>query len=162
MPNQYNVRVTGLKEAMENLKVLGPSMTDGMAILIKNFADTKIVTPAKETYVPVVTGNLRSTIMATEPQIHGDRVSVTVGAGGPAAKYALKVHENPRSGRTGGVSPQGKKYYPRPGVPVPFSSVGQWKYLETPAIQAARNSVAWLRAEANAVMAFIQRRMKRV
>lgn len=50
---------------------------------------------------------------------------VEVGYGGSAAPYALKVHENPRSGVTGGVSPSGKKYKH-------WAAVGQWKYLETP------------------------------
>ena len=50
---------------------------------------------------------------------------VVVGYGGAASPYALAVHENPRSGVTGGVSPSGKKYQH-------WAAVGQWKYLETP------------------------------
>jgi hypothetical protein len=37
----------------------------------------------------------------------------------------LAVHENPRSGHTGGVSPSGGRYKH-------WASVGQWKYLEQP------------------------------
>ena len=48
-----------------------------------------------------------------------------VGYGGASAPYALSVHENPRSGHTGGVSPSGRKYKH-------WARTGQWKYLETP------------------------------
>lgn len=55
------------------------------------------------------------------------------GAIGFTAIYALKVHENPRSGNTGGSSPRGKLY--RDGS---YSTVGQWKFLETPLKQSKR------------------------
>lgn len=82
--------------------------------------------------VPVVTGTLRSSGTVEPPVETNDEVSVAAGYGGAAKRYALKVHENPRAGKTGGVSPSGKKYYPRPGLPVPYSTVGQWKFLEQP------------------------------
>lgn len=50
---------------------------------------------------------------------------IEVGYGGAAAPYALAVHENPRSGKTGGIGPSGQKYKK-------WAAVGQWKYLETP------------------------------
>lgn len=160
MASKYSVKVTGLQAALKNLTVLGPAAAQGAGVMLKNFADTRIVTPAKEQYVPVVLGNLKSTIMASEPIVSGLRFSVTVSAGGPSAKYARKVHENPRSGKTGGVSPSGKKYYPRMGMPVPYSTVGGWKYLEIPARIAAQNSSKWLLAESAAVMESIRRRMR--
>jgi hypothetical protein len=59
-----------------------------------------------------------------EPGVTTKRqVTAVVGYGGPAAPYALKVHENPRSGKTGGISPRGKKYRS-------WATVGEWKYLE--------------------------------
>ena len=160
MASAYSIKVTGLQAALKNLAVLGPAATQGAGVMLKNFADTRIVTPAKTEYTPVVTGNLRSTIQSSVPTVNGLRFSVTVSAGGPSAKYARKVHENPRSGKTGGVSPSGKKYYPRMGVPIPYSTVGQWKYLETPARIAAANSSKWLLAESAAVMESIRRRMR--
>lgn len=160
MAKTFGMKITGIDKAMKNLAVLGPAAAQGGAIMLKNFADTRIVTPAKEEYAPVVSGNLRSTIRSHAPVVHRSRFSVLVSAGGPSAKYALKVHENPRSGRTGGISPSGKKYYPRPGYPVPYSQVGQWKYLETPARIAAANSSRWLLAEAAAIMESIKRRVR--
>jgi len=52
---------------------------------------------------------------------------VTVGYGGAASPYALLVHENPRSGKTGGVGPPPnfQKYQH-------WAAVGEWKFLETP------------------------------
>lgn len=50
-----------------------------------------------------------------------------MGAIGFSAAYALKTHENPRSGNTGGVSPSGKPY-PEGS----YAKVGQYKFLETP------------------------------
>lgn len=79
------------------------------------------------TLVPVVTGNLRASANVQPPKISGTTVTVELGYGGPAATYALSVHENPRAGKTGGVSPSGHKYAARR-----WSQVGQWKYLEQP------------------------------
>jgi hypothetical protein len=43
---------------------------------------------------PVDTGALRSTHMVTEPEWSGNVVEVSIGVGGPAAPYAIYVHEN--------------------------------------------------------------------
>lgn len=138
-------KVAGVKEALRAFEDLGPRATKGAAMMLKNFADTQIVKPAKEEYVPVDTGNLKASIHAEAPVVTDTTVSITVAAGGPAAPYALNVHENPRAGQTGGVSPQGKKYRRA-------STVGQWKFLETPALLAAANSRQWLADEASAIM----------
>jgi len=62
---------------------------------------------------------------ATKPEVHV-RYS---------AYYAPWVHENPRAGKTGGVSPSGRKY--REGT---YSVVGQWKFLQS----AIENNMAKL------------------
>lgn len=89
----------------------------------------RIITRSKQEFVPVVTGNLRSSGYVELPQANGTEVTVTIGFGGAAAAYAAMVHENPRSGNTGGVSPRGRPYKN-------FSTVGQWKYLEQPMNEA--------------------------
>lgn len=86
---------------------------------------TNIMADSKENYVPVDTGNLRSSGIVDLPKLTNNRVVVELGYGGPAAPYALAVHENPWAGNTGGVSPSGKRYRR-------WSQVGQWKYLEIP------------------------------
>lgn len=162
MAKDFQVKVTGLDDAIKNLRKVGPAMTDAAAEMLYNFGQTQIEAPAKIKFVPVVTGNLRSTITTSRPDIRGTRIRVVVSAGGPAAKYARRVHENPRAGKTGGVSPSGKRYYPRPGLPVPWSKVGQWKYLETPAIEAARNGAAWLKRESSLIIRRVRRLLKPV
>lgn len=57
----------------------------------------EIMTDSKTNYVPVDTGNLRNSGTVALPVIAGNRVTVTLGYGGPAAAYALKVHEAPAS-----------------------------------------------------------------
>lgn len=52
-----------------------------------------IASESRERHVPVADGTLRSSINVTQPQITGNKVEVTVYAGGPAAKYAFFVHE---------------------------------------------------------------------
>ncbi len=90
---------------------------------------TRIMNRSKSEFVPVDTGNLRGSGYVSLPEIEGSSVSVEIGYGGAAAPYAAVVHENPRAGRTGGVSPQGKKYKH-------YAQVGQWKYLEQPVNEA--------------------------
>lgn len=55
-------------------------------------------------------------------KLSGANCTATVGF---SAVYATRTHENPRSGKTGGVSPTGRKY--KPGT---YATVGEWKFLE--------------------------------
>ena len=75
-------------------------------------------------------------IAALDPRIP-DEVSAVLGFGGPATPYALAVHENPRAGKTGGVSPSGKRYKH-------WAEVGQWKFLEIPLLEAEHGMLARL------------------
>lgn len=60
----------------------------------------------KET--PVMTGELRQKNFIEVRKTGNRRIrEVAFGFHGP---YAFKTHENPRSGRTGGVSPKGRRY----------------------------------------------------
>jgi hypothetical protein len=77
---------------------------------------------SKDQFVPVDTRNLSKSGFVRKMKTG---LGVEVGFGGTAARYALRIHENPRSGKTGGVSPSGKKYKT-------WAKVGQWKYLITP------------------------------
>jgi hypothetical protein len=96
---------------------------------------------------PRASGNLANSAHVELPKIEGEQIEVKLGFGGTSGAgnlkegvtnkddvgYALYVHENPRAGKTGGMSPSGVKY--------PFdkwSRVGQWKYLEHPFLAAAK------------------------
>ena len=79
---------------------------------------------ASRPLVPVVTGALRASALVYPPEIEGTTITVVFGYGGQAMPYAAAVHENPRAGRTGGVSPTGRRY--REGT---YSTVGQYHFL---------------------------------
>jgi len=127
-----------------------------------------IMTDSKENYVPVQTGNLKSSGHVQLPVISGSQVSVTMGYGGPAAKYALAVHEGldmqPRVIKVrdkkvlavpiekffGTAYPYGSKRLPMISKDGRFVILGKRvnhpggrirasKYLETPLNQAAPN-----------------------
>jgi hypothetical protein len=134
------VQVSGLRECLATLQQLEDRAPYAAGVLLKDFVDTQVIAPAKE-LVPVDTGALRSTLQASEPVIVGTKISVEASAGGDAAPYALSVHENPRSGKTQGVSPSGKRYQH-------WARIGEWKYLERPALAAASSSGDWLAAAA--------------
>lgn len=80
------------------------------------------------------------------PNVTGTSMSLELGFSAP---YAEAVHENPRAGRTGGVSPKGRRYRK-------WAHVGQWRYLAT-AMEEGRSTdmndiaegvEAWLRRAA--------------
>ena len=72
--------------------------------------------------VPVDTGILRASRQEPLPFRRGSTIVAVIEY---TALYALSVHENPRSGQTGGVSPSGSRRNR-------FARVGKWKYLEHP------------------------------
>ena len=74
--------------------------------------------------VPYDTGKLHDSGRLLRAQQVGNAIEVTVEF---TASYAWKTHENPRAGRTRGVSPSGHKYKH-------FAFTGQWKYLESAAL----------------------------
>ena len=75
--------------------------------------------------VPVMDGQLRASGVVLPVERSGDLHTLTMGFGGPAAPYAIRTHENPRAGKTGGVSPSGRRYKK-------WAQVGAWKFLEGP------------------------------
>lgn len=123
---------------------------------------------------PVATGNLRnSAYVVSELETHAGHTKVRladpathmakVGASqaeckaatiptvivGYTASYAIFVHENPRAGKTGGVSPSGILYKPNKGSKrIVFSSVGQWKFLEQAIMDNQRKILAIIKAKA--------------
>lgn len=100
------------------------TLPNGIARGLTKWGDETMV-EIKQSDVPVMDGPLRSSGVVLPIDVSGDRTTLTLGFGGPAAPYAAAVHENPRSGKTGGVSPKGKKYKR-------WAKVGAYKYLEGP------------------------------
>ncbi len=138
------IRVTGLRETFAELDRLGKKAPKVLSSALFQVAE-EVIGKSKEDFVPVDLGHLRNSGFVELPKISGGKVTVEAGFGGPAGKgnvgstsnrisvgYAIITHENVRSGKTGGVSPKGKKYKT-------WSKVGQWKYLEQPFNDAQRN-----------------------
>lgn len=107
-----------LKAAVESLGASAPKVIAGSLYR----SAERIMADSKEHYVPVDSGNLRAGGFVESPEIGSHGITVTLGYAGP---YALAVHENPRAGKTGGLSPSGRHYKH-------WAAVGEWKYLETP------------------------------
>lgn len=124
--------IEGLDHLKDILRLAGQQGPKLLAGPLWRFVQQHVVRVSREEYVPVVTSTLKNSIQTYGPEFSEQSVTVYAGAGNNAVKYAISVHENPRSGKTEGFSPSGKKY-----APGTWSKVGQWKYLETPAKLAA-------------------------
>jgi hypothetical protein len=122
MGKEFTITVTGTEQVLATLKALGEQA--GPAMQAALYEEGHLLLADSQALVPVDQGTLKGsgTVQVEEG---ANRPTVIVGYGGAAADYALSVHENPRSGKTGGVSPSGKKYKH-------WAQVGEWKYLETP------------------------------
>lgn len=116
--------IAGVAELKMKMRALGDA---GFRALVASAHEQfeGVMTTSKEEYVPVDQGPLRASGTVLPPSVSGGRAEITMGFGGPAAPYAIAVHENPRAGKTGGLSPSGKPYEH-------WARTGQWKYLETP------------------------------
>ena len=121
------VTITGMDEVLKNLAAFGQNTRDAAAQALYEEARS-IENVSLAQYAPVDQGGLRSehAFVDESAKIEGGKVSITFGYTGP---YAASVHENPRAGKTGGVSPSGQKYQH-------WATVGQWKFLETPVLNA--------------------------
>lgn len=115
---KMSMTLEGGLEVLKNLQQLGNEAPLAMRAALNEEANALI--NDADLLVPRDTGNLANSKFQRE--VEG---GVEVGYGGAAAVYALNVHENPRSGVTGGIGPSGQKYKH-------WAAVGQWKYLETP------------------------------
>jgi len=108
-----SVSFKGDKRLIRNLKRMGDRapkvLGDGLQIEAE-----KIMTESKTKFVPVDTGNLRSTGFVNNAKIvSGGVVEVSMGYGGTSAPYALFVHEGPAN-LNWNISGTGPKYLEKP------------------------------------------------
>jgi hypothetical protein len=138
MANGVRMTVKGMKEVGQRLRAFDDNAIAEIEVELFEIG-SEVEAEAKE-LVPVDSGYLRSTgftiaqslrdlspgarpsAETLQKALDDDTPLVVVGF---SAAYALYVHENPRAGKTGGVSPRGKLYRT-------WARVGQWKFLETP------------------------------
>ena len=118
----FTMTVTGTEQVLATLKSLGEQATPAMLKALRTEAEELLA--ESQALVPVMDGTLKGSGTVVE-DLKANVPTLIVGYGGSAVPYALSVHENPRSGKTGGVGPRGQKYKK-------WAHVGQWKYLEQP------------------------------
>lgn len=99
---------------------------------------------------PVVTSNLRNSHYSESfNTARGPAVEI-----GFTASYAPFVHENPRAGKTGGISPKGVAYKApinpsgKRSTQAVFSTVGKWKFLEDPLKKNTKRILAIIKQNA--------------
>lgn len=106
------IEISNLKDFERKINALPGQVLDEAARVLREEAET-VMTASKE-LVPVDTGTLRSTGHVPPTIKEGNSVEVTMAYGGPAAKYAVHVHENIKAGIHWSVPGTGPKYLERP------------------------------------------------
>jgi hypothetical protein len=86
-------KITGSSQVSRNLRKLAARSSDAVMVALALEAEL-IMTDAKKTYVPVDLGTLRTSGIVDRPMRTGRDISVRMSFGGPAAAYALAVHEH--------------------------------------------------------------------
>lgn len=120
-------KLSGAKNVEQNFGRLAAGTWPSIAVAINEEAE-HILNESQEKYVPVVSGDLKdSGFVRPAGRSHRD-VRAVIGYDSP---YAAVTHENPRAGKTRGMSPSGKPY-------TEWSSVGTWKFLEKPMARRAK------------------------
>jgi len=140
------------KEFKKSLEKHGVKVAKAMVGALFQSGELIIGTAKKRNLIPVNFGVLRASGHVQKPTFTKTQIVVRFGFGGPAGignqgetnkeevGYALYIHENPRAGKTGGVSPSGKKYARTKGGKAQWSTIGGWKYL-TKAVKMSRKQV---------------------
>lgn len=88
----HGVSFSGNADVLRRLKQVRDRMPKAVAAALYQEAQVEMTESKKR--CPVDTGNLRASGHVCQPEIMGGRISVDLVYGGPAAPYALIVHEN--------------------------------------------------------------------
>lgn len=134
-----SLEMKGLPNLQKRIEAIGKHTPNVVAIALNEEAHT-ILADSVTNYAPHDTGHLKNTAKVELPVVTNREVSVQFGYG---ADYALAVHENPRTGVTGGKSPSGQQYRS-------WSRTGGWKYLEEPLKSHAPEVAVKLRKDIDA------------
>lgn len=158
---KFEAKVTGATAMQQSILALAKAMPKRIGDAL--WAEAELtMTEAKE-LCPVMDGTLIDSGHVEPPEYNGDGISVTMGFGGAASAYALAVHENPRSGKTGGWGPKGpqdiqfrnlktkagRSYIAPIGAQRKrYATKGQWKYLEQPFLKRVNGLELRIRSRA--------------
>lgn len=110
---KIETEITGLESLKQNLteRILNKARSGAASELAA--IGEEIMTDSKQV-VPVDTGNLMNTGHVAPVEEEPDGVSVTLGYGGPAASYAMLVHEDLTPNRNWSRPGSGPKYLENP------------------------------------------------
>ena len=92
MTNGIKIEIVGKDKVVARLKRFGNNAPANVATALYQEAQA-LIAEAKQ-ITPVDTGALRASGMIQMPTLQGKQVEVRCGFGGPAAPYAVYVHEN--------------------------------------------------------------------
>lgn len=93
MPNRLlSLSVTGRDLVQRQVQALSGNAIPALGRALFGEA-SELIAVSKAQHVPVDLGRLRASGQVVPPEVHGTRVTVHGGFGGPAAPYALYVHE---------------------------------------------------------------------
>ena len=124
MPGKViRLKMQGPKELMKALREVGPRAEVALKSALVTEAE-KVMARAKR-FTPVDTGALRASGHVQPPVATPGRIEITLGFGGPAARYAVYAHEI-------------EDYY---------HEFGQAKFLEQPVNEAAAGLTSRLTRE---------------
>ena len=121
MSQTFTLALTGVSNVVTALTRLGTEAQPALRAAL--YAEGRALLTDSLALVPRMDSVLAGS--GTVQEVTASVPTVVVGYGGAAAPYALSVHENPRSGKTGGIGPSGQQYKK-------WAQTGQWKYLEQP------------------------------
>jgi hypothetical protein len=121
MPEPVTIKVEGAERLQAVLQRLGSRSEALAAAKPAVMAEASRIMAASQRLVPRDRGQLAASA-SQEARSSASSVTVTLGYG---TRYARRIHENPRAGKTGGVGPRGQRYRH-------WARVGQWHYLSQP------------------------------
>ena len=134
----FEFKVKGFKEMARQMRELADEVPDKAAAALYREGE-QIVTTAKQATVPKDLGVLVNSGMTDQPELAEGGIQVSMHFGGPAAPYALAIHEHPsiHSPPTWQGKPIEEIFSVRERIP--WSRTGRGpKYLERPLNDAVK------------------------
>jgi hypothetical protein len=86
------IRVVGFAQLRANVKKLARTFPERVAAAL--YAEGNIEMTEAKRRTPVATGELRASGFVSIPLVYGNLIQVELSFGGPAAPYAIYVHED--------------------------------------------------------------------
>ena len=124
MSASFQVTFTGSDKLRAKLQALATATPLILATAVREEAEV-LMAEIKEKHVPRRDSTLANSGFVKPISVTANIVRAIFGFGGGAVKYAWAIHENPRAGKTEGVSPSGRRYKK-------WAKVGAYKFVEQP------------------------------